>query len=146
MPRECGSCTKCCEGWLLGVVDNTEFYPGKQCKFCIEGQGCSQYDDRPVDPCRNFTCAWIYDENIEEKYKPELCNAIVTINNVNNTTFAELTPAGEEFDVNTLSWFIIWGLNKFGNVLWKDKTSSVFHLGSPEFSKFINSTLSHYLK
>jgi hypothetical protein len=77
----------------------------------------------------------------EEKYKPELCNAIVTINNINNITFAELTPAGEEFDVNTLSWFIIWGLNKFGNVLWKDKTSSVFHLGSPEFSKFINSTL-----
>lgn len=137
MSRECGSCTKCCEGWLSGVVDNTEFYPGKKCKFCVTGQGCSSYDARPVDPCRTYTCAWIRDESISDDKKPELSDVIVSVNVINNIRFAELTPAGEKFDVDTLSWFILWGLNKYNNVLWQDKSGAVFHLGSREFSQEI---------
>lgn len=136
--RECGSCTKCCEGWLSGVVDGEYFYPGKECKFCIAGSGCSSYESRPVDPCQTFTCAWILDESIEDDRKPEFSDAIVSVNNVNNIRFAELTPAGERFNVDTLSWFILWGLNKHGNVAWQDAQGAVFHLGSAEFSNLMN--------
>lgn len=60
------------------------------------------------------------------------------MNNVNNIRFAELTPAGERFNVDTLSWFILWGLNKHGNVAWQDAQGAVFHLGSPEFSRLMS--------
>lgn len=75
--RECGTCTKCCEGWLTGEINFRSMYPGKPCYLVEIGKGCKDYDNRPLFPCKLFTCAWILDEEIPEEYKPEISGVIV---------------------------------------------------------------------
>jgi hypothetical protein len=138
MNRECGSCTKCCDGWLSGVVDKTPFYPGLACKFCITGTGCSNYENRPTDPCREFSCEWLVNQTIPDQYKPSACDVIVSRRMIGSSTYAEIIPAGESLDSSALSWFLIWALNNYGNVAWKDINGVVYHLGSKDFSDEMN--------
>ena len=55
--RNCGMCTACCDGWLTANIRGHEMRVGVPCHFRGEG-GCTIYQDRPVDPCRGFHCAW----------------------------------------------------------------------------------------
>lgn len=137
MKRECGSCTKCCDGWLTGNVGGEDFYPGKACIFSNTGCGCKNYKNRPIDPCINYNCAWILHEEIPESFKPSESNTIISISQVDKYPYAELLPAGDKIDSRVLSWFIIWGLRKYGNVLWLDDDRVTYHLGSEGFSNII---------
>jgi hypothetical protein len=56
--RACADCTACCDGWLRIHVRNHDVYPGKPCPFSVAHR-CSIYQDRPVDPCREFICGWL---------------------------------------------------------------------------------------
>ena len=56
--RECQSCTACCDGWVAMTIDNEDIYPGRPCQHSTR-QGCTIYQDRPVDPCVNFECGWM---------------------------------------------------------------------------------------
>ena len=56
--RSCGSCTRCCDGWLQGEIRCHPMYPGRRCHFVAEG-GCGIYDERPQSPCRSFVCGWM---------------------------------------------------------------------------------------
>ena len=62
--RSCGSCTKCCEGWLSGEALGHKFYPGKPCHFIAIGKGCSVYAKRPQEPCVSYKCGWISNEAV----------------------------------------------------------------------------------
>lgn len=73
--RDCGDCTECCT-WLSGNAYGYEFGCGKSCKFLCSS-GCSVYDDRPM-VCKNYYCAWSQ-ELIDEKYKPNKCNFIISV-------------------------------------------------------------------
>ena len=64
MKRECGTCTKCCEGWLTGEALGHNFYPGKPCHFLAVNKGCTVYAKRPKDPCSSYKCAWLANEDI----------------------------------------------------------------------------------
>ena len=59
MLRQCGTCTKCCEGHLVGTINGKEMYPGKPCYLLQIGKGCSDYENRPEEPCKAFNCQWI---------------------------------------------------------------------------------------
>lgn len=74
--RECGTCTACCEGWLRGTVHGHKMYPGKVCHF-LGCNGCTDYDNRPQDPCKNFECVWFKNDIIPEWMKPELSKVII---------------------------------------------------------------------
>lgn len=75
MNRECGSCTACCEGWLRSPV--TKMRAGKPCRHCTV-QGCAIYEERPIDPCVNFSCGWLAkDSLLPEEMRPDRCGAIV---------------------------------------------------------------------
>lgn len=55
-PRECGSCSLCCN---LFLIDEPELRKpaNRWCKHCSK-PGCSIYDSRP-SVCRGFVCGWL---------------------------------------------------------------------------------------
>ena len=106
--RECGTCTKCCEGWLLADIEpeipenrsagsigdfseahiggGCTIQPGRPCKFLNmdkdynEGKGCLIPEYRPQEPCRRFICGWLGDDKyvIPEWMKPSLSDVIIS--------------------------------------------------------------------
>ena len=56
--RKCGECTTCCGGWVAGNMLGHEVKPGSPCPF-VRADGCSVYERRPTNPCKNFVCGWL---------------------------------------------------------------------------------------
>lgn len=130
--RTCGSCTKCCEGWLSGEALGHSFYPGKPCHFISIGKGCSVYSKRPKDPCVSFKCAWLIDENIPEWMKPNDINAILSGKEINGIPYLSLIEAGERLDSKVLSWVIQFTIKNKINFYWQID-GGVNYIGVPEF-------------
>lgn len=47
--------------------------PNVACKFC--NAGCTIYNKRP-EPCKDFNCEWLVDENIPEELRPDKSHVI----------------------------------------------------------------------
>lgn len=105
MAKECGSCTKCCEGWLMGQINLRTMYPGKPCYLVEIGVGCKDYENRPMFPCQNFSCLWLANDNIPNKYKPETCGVIVTSFIDKGSRVLTLVPAPENPSQEMIDWF-----------------------------------------
>jgi hypothetical protein len=106
--RECGDCTACCEGWLSGVVNDREFYPGMPCHFkgC---NGCSIYEDRPESPCKTYSCEWLKNNNVPEWMKPSKSGVIITGKDWTHPdgskqVFLEILEMGKKIDSTVLNW------------------------------------------
>ena len=74
--RTCGDCTKCCEGWLEGVVHGYKMYRGCSCHFLEKS--CSAYESRPENPCKSYNCAWLLEDKFPSWMKPSLSGVIIT--------------------------------------------------------------------
>ena len=106
--RECGDCTACCQGWLSGVVNDREFYPGMPCHFkgC---NGCSIYEDRPESPCKTYSCEWLKNDNVPEWMKPSESGVIITTKDWTHPdgskqVFLEILEMGKKIDSTVLNW------------------------------------------
>ena len=106
--RTCGDCTACCDGWLSGVVNNREFYPGTPCHYsgC---NGCSIYEDRPESPCRSYSCEWLKNTDIPEWMKPNKAGVIITgmgwdRPDGSKQVYLEVTETGKKIDSTVLNW------------------------------------------
>ena len=76
-PRECQPCTACCDGWLQIRVNGVPVHPGRPCPHST-GSGCSDYENRPVDPCVHFICGWRMDGSpLPDWMKPNNAKVIV---------------------------------------------------------------------
>lgn len=130
--RSCDGCTKCCDGWLVGKIAGEMMYPGKPCQFCQPGVGCSNYDNRPQDPCRTFMCLWREDETVPIEFKPSEVNSIISRQEVDGIPFLGLQEAGETMRPEVLDWFIKFVTSRQINAEWEidGKRSGG---GSPEF-------------
>lgn len=135
--RSCGSCTKCCEGWLSGEALGHKFYPGKPCHFIAIGKGCSVYAKRPQEPCVFYKCGWISNEDIPEWMKPSDINAIVDFRTINDIEYLKVTEAGSVLDSKVLSWLIQYALTKQLNFVWMINGNESW-FGSPEFNQEMN--------
>lgn len=136
--RSCGDCTKCCEGWLTGNVRGHEFYPGKPCFFLTIGVGCNDYDNRPADPCKTFSCDWLVNDLIPEEFKPNAIETIFLKTFLNGIEYLKLVPAGNDIDDSIISWAIDYAESNSIN-LWIDKNGNrVF--GSKEFLEEFDKT------
>ena len=115
--RDCEGCTKCCEGWLWSEAYGHKFWPGRPCHFMCE-KGCSIYENRPVDPCKNFKCEWLTNSDIPEWMKPSVSNVIICKRIENNNELLEFTEvlefieAGSRLDPRVLSWIFMNFVNK----------------------------------
>ena len=78
-PRACQPCTACCDGWLQIRIDEVPVFPGRPCPHST-GQGCDDYEHRPVDPCVEFICGWRQEGSpLPEWMKPENAKVIVLL-------------------------------------------------------------------
>lgn len=132
--KECGTCTKCCEGWLKGNIRGHEMYLGKPCFFLEIGKGCGDYVNRPENPCKGFECAWLDIEEMPDKFKPEITGVIAYLNpnNGNPSFFLEKAPNSPKADF--LSWIIVYARSRNLNIVWPTE-DSVWWLGNDDFCK-----------
>ena len=98
--KQCGTCTKCCEGWLHGEVNNHQFYPGVPCDYL--GSNCTIYKNRPEHPCRTFVCEWLVDDTIPEYMRPDRSGAII----IKQKDYVELVECDPPLRTQALEWFL----------------------------------------
>lgn len=132
MSRQCGDCTKCCEGYLTGEAKGKSFYKGKPCHFVSIGKGCTIYANRPKDPCISYKCAWLTDEELPEWFKPNQINAIIDRRFIKDIPYINVIEAGETLQSNVLSWIILYAVNNNLNLCWRVDGSEHW-IGNNEF-------------
>jgi hypothetical protein len=132
--RSCGECAKCCEGWLSGAVYGHSFSPGRPC-FFLE-KTCSIYADRPLDPCRNYKCAWLSADTFPMWLKPSLANLVISNRNdeERGVRYYIVDQAGDTFDQRALNWVTQWATDTNVNVEYRIN-GDVRRVGAPEFVK-----------
>ena len=131
--RSCKSCTKCCEGWLKATIDNVRMFPGKPCQYVDIGKGCSNYKNRPKNPCAQFVCSWLVDPTVPSWMEPHKINVVIVEKQLNGITYASATPTGGDVGDDVLSWLLDWGLAKYGNIQWFNRYFQPYYAGSSEF-------------
>ncbi len=130
--RSCDGCTKCCEGWLAADIHGERMYPGKPCHLVEVGKGCTAYETRPDNPCKQFMCMWRSSSDIPEKFSPLATGIIVTEQVVENIPYLAAAFAGEDINTEMLSWFVSYGVGKQLNIEWT-VAGAPYLLGHPEF-------------
>ena len=121
MDRSCGTCTKCCEGHLSGVVRGIPFSPGKPCHFVKINTGCSIYEDRPDKPCESFKCVWLTELDFPEWLKPSLSNVMFVPSKIDSHDYIYALESGAELDTKTLSWAVSYMWSKKLNFAWQHR-------------------------
>ena len=105
--RECGECTACCSGRLAGNIYGHVMKPGTPCHF-LGANRCSIYSKRPEDPCKNFVCVWLADQEriIPEWMKPSLSKVIIREEEWSGGKFWKALEYGQKMDAGILNWLI----------------------------------------
>lgn len=129
--RECGSCGKCCEGWLAGEAYGHKFWPGRQCHFRTK-DGCSIYANRPENPCKTFKCMWLDNNHIPAWMKPDEVNAVIVWRSAGGHNYMSIHEAGETLRADVLSWAIHNALANNLNLVYHINGGQN-RIGSPEF-------------
>lgn len=130
--RSCDGCTRCCEGWLTATIHGEDMYPGKPCQYVEEGVGCSIYNDRPKDPCKEFLCEWRVNDQIPLQFKPSISNSIILDKKIRNIPYYNIVQTGTEADPEFLSWLFMYCMTLSKNVRW-EVNGKAFWFGSQEF-------------
>lgn len=132
MTRQCGTCTKCCDGTLEGTINGHEMRPGKPCYYLTLGKGCNIYNERPQEPCKRYECAWIVDENIPDFMKPENANCILDYREKNGIKYLRLVACETPYSAEVLSWCIDYARLKNINLFWSINKKN-YYFGSDNF-------------
>jgi uncharacterized cysteine cluster protein YcgN (CxxCxxCC family) len=107
MMRECGNCTKCCEGWLVANIFEHKIYKDNPCPYIdSDNCKCSIYNKKPL-LCSDFKCAWLKEEHVFPLWmKPNLINQIIKKHVTNEYIYYEIVEAGSTIDTEILNWFM----------------------------------------
>ncbi len=132
--RECGTCTKCCEGWLKGNIKGHEMYPGKPCFFVEIGKGCKDYENRPKEPCKSFECGWITIDEMPEEFKPSMSGVIMSRYENNGNPYIRINKAPNNPTEQYLSWAVVHAVSNKYNLLWAVDDKS-WWIGNDKFLK-----------
>ena len=102
--RQCGSCTKCCDGWVEGDIRGHRMHAGQACHF-LEAGACSIYAERPESPCRSFVCAWLQlGSALPDHFRPDRIGVIAVGTRWRQAPALILVSAGNDPDEATLDW------------------------------------------
>lgn len=129
-PRECGTCSKCCEGWLHGSANGKKFWRGRPCHY-FDGK-CTIYGNHPEDPCKIFRCQWLADNSVPGWMRPDRVNAILVKRRKNDIDYLEINEAGEKLRVEVLSWAVMYCLENKLNLQYTID-GGMNRVGSQEF-------------
>lgn len=108
--RECQPCTACCDGWVKIEVKGCEAYPGHPCPHST-GSGCGDYENRPVNPCRQFECEWVQEGSfLPDHFRPDECGALVlgSAFQWQGLSVDVAVPVGREIPEQTLQWLMMF--------------------------------------
>ena len=143
LQRSCGECTKCCEGWLEATIYGNSMHGGKPC-FYLD-KGCTIYENRPKDPCREYTCAWLEEDSFPMWMKPSSSNVIVTHKTDPDdptVSYYQVTEAGGKIDSSVLNWLIHWALRNQINICYE--VAGKHHvMGTQAFRDAVNKSSNH---
>ena len=130
--RSCGECARCCEGWLSGSVYGHPLSRGNPC-FFLE-KTCSIYQDRPVEPCRNYRCAWLSEDIFPMWMKPSLVSVIISkrVTEAHHLSYYVVDHAGDTLDPRALAWLEQWAARTGSNIEYR-LNGETRRTGSPEF-------------
>ncbi len=122
MARECQPCTACCEGWLR--IENAEARAtlGAPCTHC-DASGCRNYERRPPDPCRTFTCAWrAAGSPLADWMRPDQCKAIVMFDRLRwrGQPATVAVAVGATIPQRTLDWLKQYAQQNSRPLLWEE--------------------------
>lgn len=138
MNRECGDCTKCCEGHLSGEALGKTFFRSKPCHFVAIGQGCTVYEQRPTNPCAAYKCEWLTNPDIPEWMKPNLINTIIDKRKTKSgIEYLNILEAGDVLKAKVLSNLVVYSLSNNINIVYEIEGGKNW-IGSPEFLKEFN--------
>ena len=102
--RQCGECTACCDGWVVGVIEGHEMKPGTPCHFRGD-HTCTIYERRPEHPCRNFMCGWLQPGSpFPEDFRPDRLGVMVIEMRWRGREAYVLRSAGRDPDASLLAW------------------------------------------
>jgi hypothetical protein len=111
--------------------------PGNPCHFVEIGKGCKIYETRPQNPCRQFTCLWLTDNQVPDYLRPANSGIVATVKKIENIEYLYATSTGKEMSEIHLSWIISYGTRNFGNIMWRLSGQELFYLGSQAFLEAI---------
>jgi hypothetical protein len=132
--RECGTCTACCDGWVVGTIRGHEMKPGQPCHFRGEGC-CTIYDARPQDPCRSFVCGWLApDSPLPESFRPDKLGVMFVRTRWRAKPAYILRSAGRDPDETLLAWMRDFAA-KSGAPFFYEQKGERFGFGAPEFQQ-----------
>lgn len=118
--RECGDCTKCCEGYTSGAAYEHKFgnIDGVRvpCFFVEQGVGCKIYADRPISPCQTYKCEWLANPDVPEEFKPNKVDVIVSRK---GRSYFVTTDAGDNPQDKVKEWWIEYTKSKNFNLSYR---------------------------
>lgn len=129
--RACGDCSRCCEGWLTASVFGHSLEPGRPC-FFLE-KNCSIYAQRPIEPCKNYRCAWLGEDVFPMWMRPNLSNLIISqkLDGPTQLCYYVVDPAGDH-DPRALAWIKRWATETEANVEYRVE-GEIRRQGAPAF-------------
>ena len=130
--RECGTCTACCDGWVVGTIRGHEMKAGTPCHFRGEGC-CTIYAERPQEPCRTFVCGWLAPGSpFPEDFRPDRLGVMIIGTRWRNRPAYILRHAGRDPDEPLLAWMRALGV-RTGAPFFYEQAGERFGFGPPEF-------------
>ena len=116
--RHCGECTACCEGWLSSEVVNMK--PGVPCQHRTDS-GCAIYENRPAKPCKQFRCAWLDAEDLDEGMRPDKSGAIARYRGWKSWKTLAIIPTGQTVPDDTLMQFLNYANGAGLPLVWSER-------------------------
>lgn len=110
--RECGECTKCCEGSLLLSVKGKTVNKSNPCHFLStlnKCGGCTIYEERPK-VCSDFKCDWLINPEIPEWLKPSLSNVIIINQDLADVPYYDVVETDGKIDSVALNWILLFAI------------------------------------
>ena len=122
MKKECGTCTKCCDGTVAGVIKGHKMFPGKPC-FFLGDNGCNDYKNRPIFPCRMYQCLWLSDESVPDFVKPENSKAILDIEEFENVKYLRINKGAEKYNESLIEYAKDYANKNNLTLIWTDNNN-----------------------
>ena len=111
--KQCGQCRLCCKLFALPFLNK----PGHQwCQYSCP-KGCAIYANRP-QLCKDYTCVWLAQEEIPEKYRPDKSRLVLTNKGSYQDRGVILAAEADEGAADTkLGKELLKGLLSVGNIV-----------------------------
>ncbi len=132
--RQCGTCITCCGGWVAGTILGHEVKPGSPCRF-VRAEGCSVYEQRPTDPCKNFVCGWLApDSPFPDEFRPDRLGVIIVPITWRDRRAYILVSAPRDPDETLLEWLRRFSIQT-GRPFFYAQAGEKFGFGPIEFQQ-----------